>query len=287
MTEVLEKLTKAGIDVVPYVRGPAGPETFMLSVDAHPAGVGRLRIWEGTRAQIEAHGDKRHRQAVLTVVEPARKIRRNIRGVYAVGSQHDARRVFEVGSRFPVQMPPNTKFAVIGDVARNDPMSLPQPHYWDATVEARSPRSTQSFLVGIDETHHFVAALPKRASSVPEAHAVLRPRAVPARAARQGEWFFVQASPRTLVELEKLVPHVRARFLDRSDYPAPPFPSVETTHWAAQTLVYRNALYACGYVLETRGTRHEPLFLPEWSRVFRNRELLSVPTLETVRRSWD
>ena len=69
MTSVKERLESIGITVEPYRRGPLGKDPFAMAVNGK-----RLRLWEGS-CEITVSTDKRRRQAVITVVEPARQIK--------------------------------------------------------------------------------------------------------------------------------------------------------------------------------------------------------------------
>lgn len=68
--------------------------------------------------------------------------------------------------------------------------------------------SAQHYLCGIDEKHLFMAQLPRRASSISDAHRLLAP-AIPIQYSRQphvrqGEWFFFEAHAEDAMELERL-----------------------------------------------------------------------------------
>ena len=65
------------------------------------------------------------------------------------------------------------------------------------------------FLCGRDESHLFIARLPRSAPTIRAAHETLRPNGVrhavdvdSAKSIRQGEWFFVELSPRETREVE-------------------------------------------------------------------------------------
>ncbi len=76
----------------------------------------------------------------------------------------------------------------------------------------RTTEAKRRFLVGMDESHLFIAQLTRPATSVKQAHEGLRPRGVPAGKAakrlkivRQGEWFFQPASKEERLAIEPLV----------------------------------------------------------------------------------
>lgn len=73
----------------------------------------------------------------------------------------------------------------------------------------RTPAGNRRFLVGMDESHLFIAQLTTNCTSVKQAHEGLKPRAVPKgrKAKRQkikrtGEWFLFPASPDETAAIE-------------------------------------------------------------------------------------
>lgn len=284
MVSVVEQLASAGLSVKPYARGPERQNMFVVSVDPSPKGRGTLRLWPGT-SKIEVAADKRLHQAVLTVTEPSRTITKSFRRWDP--SEADAKRNVEAGRGFPIGLPEGTTYRLL-KISLDDSYTATTggSRYWFVDVEAKTKKTTQTFLVGIDEHHHFVSALPKRAATVREAHEVLRPKEVPVGSPRQGEWFFVRPAQKILDELEAQAGSIRARWLDGIDHTdkhSGIWDGSRTTHWAPQTLRYKNAIYVCGYVIESRQSRHDPLYLTEWHRVYRNTELVT----ESQSARWD
>jgi hypothetical protein len=91
---------------------------------------------------------------------------------------------------------------------------------WDAQLRKRVERTRETpsvlrrYLMGMDETHLFIAELPNgqgKVNTVDDAHAILKPYEVKDRkkkrkgtkVLRQGEWFFVEATPSELEEINK------------------------------------------------------------------------------------
>jgi hypothetical protein len=68
----------------------------------------------------------------------------------------------------------------------------------ERVVEQFTPDYNRAFLVGKDETHLFIAQLPKVVSTVEMAHRILKPQETRdmKNAKRQGEWFFVPINDR-------------------------------------------------------------------------------------------
>jgi hypothetical protein len=74
------------------------------------------------------------------------------------------------------------------------------------TIAQRPPGGKRRFLVGRDERDLFIAQIPSACSTVRAAHAALRPieatlAAHRVRTVRQGEWFFLDPTPREALEL--------------------------------------------------------------------------------------
>lgn len=97
----------------------------------------------------------------------------------------------------------------------HEPAKEFQETIWDSglmkyrTINRRTREEKRRFLVGMDECHLFIAQLTGGATSVQQAHDNLRPRNVPSGKAakkrkikRQGEFFFVPASPSELRQIE-------------------------------------------------------------------------------------
>ena len=145
-----------------------------------------------------------------------------------------------------------------------------------ATMEA--PKSNTHLLMGYDEMRQFIAALPGRASTVEEAHALLRP-SVGERALRQGEWFFEPAAPAELAAIR------RARQRGARAVFGPLEPG--SSHRASVVLV-EGQRFAIGKIVDNRVGHHKPVLLEDWHRVVRNTEL-DTPGGSHRRRSiiWD
>ena len=95
-----------------------------------------------------------------------------------------------------------------GATSYNDP---PHINSSETFIEAKVyiNASTTTLLMGLDEEHYFISALPKTAKSIKEAHKVLIPtevkRAIRSNlfVKRQGEFFFVPISKKKLTKLLK------------------------------------------------------------------------------------
>lgn len=134
-------------------------------------------------------GDAKRRQAVVNVAERDREITRDLhvsRVDMCSDDLSDAQRS-DIIRRFPVFVP-NGQLVGYSVLSRRS-------SWCRIRATLRAPKTSFSLLMGFDEVRQFIAALPGRASTVEEAHRLLRPN-VSRRARRQGEWFF---GPRQLM----------------------------------------------------------------------------------------
>jgi hypothetical protein len=282
--EVARQLQKAGIDVKPYARGPLGSDIFTIRVD--PTGNGTVRLYTGL-ADVTVIPNKKKKQAVLQVKERQRSITREFTQEYRVDgmmtetrARERAIRDSEVQFRNAVVLP-NASYS-------HEVEKLPQvkkpPKYsggiehiyyaFKVKVTAKTTRSSETLLVGIDENNHFIAALPRKVDSVEEAHEALRPKGVPKDAPRQGEWFFVPATEQEKKAVEALVKRNPLRERQRG-WARNTDSKIELGggHVALIGYIVKGKRYVVGYVVDTRpNSRHEPLWLPDWHRVVRNAE---------------
>lgn len=287
MSALVDQLVDAGIDARAYRRGPAGVRSFVASIDPHPR-AGRLWIWEG-RSKIDAATNKRHRQAVLNVAEEGRELIQTVsthaylRGPtgrpYGFLSDESILKAAVHQMELRWSLPKGTHFE---GRLKFKPKSLSTGSMAQVTVRAVAPASNTALLVGMDETHHFVAQLPQfGVPSVARAHFLLKPNAarVPGTK-RQGEWFFVP------VEDEMLLTTLMSR-LKQVEYE--PLERKSSHH--ATVLHHRARKYAIGLVMDNRTGRHAPLMLTGFHEVVRNREIAVAPTparaAEPQRRYWD
>ncbi len=72
-------------------------------------------------------------------------------------------------------------------------------------IEQFTTARKRHFLCGMDESHLFIAQLPRPAPTVAAAHRVLRPEEIAPKVKRQGEWFFIEPRADELVEIERAI----------------------------------------------------------------------------------
>jgi hypothetical protein len=248
-----KQLRGFGLDARPYEKAPLGLEIFAVAIESR-----QIRPWAGT-ATFQVVGDSKRRQAVVNVSEAGRQITREyhvsrhlLRGA---GSPEQMAKV--VAHYFPVFAPGGhlAGFTIVSDHRRQQATKV------CATMDV--PRSSTHLLMGYDEVRQFIAALPGRASTVEEAHALLRPK-VGALAVRQGEWFFDPATPTELAAIR------RARQRGARAVFGPLEPG--SSHRASVVLV-EGQRFAIGKVVDNRVGHHRPVLLGDWHRVVHNTEL--------------
>jgi hypothetical protein len=286
---VVKALGRFGIQTAAYKRAPVGQDVFAISIQPRsPEGV--VTINHGN-AEVEVFGSKRLKQAAISVFEKRRKVTREVSEEYAwnPGATQPTVELQQriLRGKFPVIMPRDTKWTFKDMTCEKKSRKL-QPGYsggpsrthtfwlFKGTVTATVGRSTRNnFLVGMDETHHFISPLPKKATSVKQAHKDLRPE-VKRGSKRQGEWFFEPVSERKLITI--LNDHADSKLFRRQGR----FRLGNTTHIAMThiNLVHRRKgdkrkakhLYVRGDIIDGRRGHHAVLFLDRWHRVVRNKE---------------
>lgn len=284
---LVKSLQKLGIKSAAYKRPPVNRDVFAISIQ--PKGhEGLVTINQGL-ADIEIFGDKRRRQAAITVKEKGRKVTRPVKYDFPIGEERpdDAKVKDMLIRRFPVGMPGNahwtykdTKLAAVQPV--KGALSVVGRPYWRVTaiVTARVlTRTVNHFLIGMDEKHYFISPLPKAAKSVDGAHRILRPPGLSKHAVRQGEWFFDPVGAQT----ERLLNGIVYRDAQRVH-------EVElknSTHVAKSAVTIKNRLFARGYIVDSRSGHHDALFLKTWHGVVRNKEIAIKAGADARRRSFD
>lgn len=315
MSQTVDILGRAGIAAKDYLKPPSD-NPFLLSVDrSTPAGV--IRINEGN-AKIDCYVDPKFKQAVLHVEEKARKIKRFVRGS-THRSEPDLEEVKDdLQQRFPIDFTTKEiRWSFSGVKVERvenfiDEFRPPRIEWRPSGfVTANILVDTKlDVLLGMDETAHFIAALPEQVTSVKDAHRVLKPKnkRLKKKSVRQGEWFFTPVSDSLERRLDQFAiefpRQVRPTDLEwGSTHTARQALSLDSNLTVPMARAMRRlriplAIYVCGLILDTRKGHHEPLFLNRWHRVDRNSELGRLETVDSkVRtsarpmirrmRSWD
>lgn len=282
MTIVEEGLKKANLDAKEYARGPAGKNPFVISIQEMKDRPGLFRTWTGI-ADIDVHPDRSLHQAVITAVEKERSVTRNVHIEHAAsGDQPEPDQTEGVNNRararFMLAMPTGTTWKYGEMEARRVHNRWGNGSRWDAIipVTATAPATSQSLLVGMDETHYFVSALPEVVTSVADAHEILRPHlAKKSGTVRQGEWFFIPVTNKKLIEA--LYKKLASGFTRQLEH---------LSSHEAFIVEHGDTLYAIGIVTDNRIGRHSPLVLTGFHRVLRNAEVQPLTTVPK-RQYWD
>lgn len=319
---LLKQFKEAGIQAELYNRPPVRAGLFTCEVRDN-----KIRLWPGD-TKITADFDPARHQAVLRVDEAERTFKD--RGTVTTrhrGWQHPAHFRYEGNYRTAALVCKADACIVAKAAIRRhvrSTWSLPKEARikilsasWIRkdrcaySVEITAPASSNSFLMGIDETSHFISQLPSHPSTVRVAHQVLRPTSVPKNALRQGEWFFIPATPEEVEAIVKAYAepmyNIRSRGAIRQvseatlrqmgfhRYPRsrvnPTFTMLEggSSHRVAQGIRIGEDRFATGLVYDTREGRHEPLTLNGWYKVVRNTEVVQRPARQASNtpRRWD
>lgn len=221
----------------------------------------KFRAWvpDHVRTNVSAKDDKMH-QVVLTVKEPKAKFELEI---------------------WKQELRPGDK--VLREWKEGRAFRL--------LVERETPSDTRHFLCGVDERNHpFIAQLSRSATSIREAHELLKPPELRGKKVkgfgknskvktkesvfRQGEWFFVKASPAELSMIESFL----AKVPSQKKVPVQPTRGNPHTvdervslpvRTGAQGRTFPASVYVRGKV---KHIEHETLEFQTWMRVLKNEE---------------
>lgn len=293
-------LNSAGMVAQRYARPPVGKSIYTMSTGQKSD---KFRFWLGD-AEVTVAVDKNHRQAVLTVHEEERWIedivwgpssmpRTRILNQATFVPDSDRSLVYKF---FTISAEDFSHTPVTGTtiqaafewegyrVPMNNSFGRRRYGIGDSAYQVcqHAPETTTAFLVGIDESSHFISQLPELATSVEEAHEILKPEPLGDNYLRQGEWFFVPVTDPLVVE--DLDDRLR-RSLNRRGSAA--FGEMErhSSHQGIAVTAY-GGRYAIGPIVDTRKGHHKLLMLDGWHKVMRNTEVV-VKQAADPRRHWD
>jgi hypothetical protein len=275
-TAVAKELRKGKMQTEPYKRGPLGAAVMALRVTTLPSvgGAQGIRLWTGMADFNITDINPKHRQAVVALDEAKRKVTRQ----YNIGSWRElSDRDLTASARrnFPVTMPGSPRFHVQEHSVEVENTRSGKRWHYRVTASMTSPATEMTVLMGLDETSHFISALPERVGTVPEAHEVLRPNDVPEGSLRQGEWFFIPATEKEIAQVvASLSSETRiGKNMERS-----------SSHRGLVVPVPGLGRFTIGTVQDSRSGRHAPLLLKDWHRIVRNTEIV---ISEPRSRYWD
>jgi hypothetical protein len=146
-----------------------------------------------------------------------------------------------------------------------------------------TPKSTRKFLAGRDERQLFMCQVKATATTVAQAHQLLKNPTVHTaegklgRAARQGEWFFLPCSDAEIQEIERHIKKSEVAIRKKVRLPSPGKP-----HTAEEYLAMASPKLSHGFSVQLRDNifvrgkithaDHETVTFSRWRRVLRNME---------------
>lgn len=298
--KLANKINKSGAHAVPYKRRVLRGAGFFLT---RTRDAKAIRLWlEEKDADVSMAISKAHQQAVLNVQEDEREIQQSLGMYLAVGGRLSRATLLESPDRLrraileqaegthPFVGVDDDKVTVgISDrslaLVRQEIESNHEsyyPVYPMVRYTASLPKSDSSFLVGIDETAHFVAMLPEKAATVKEAHELLKPKTLGKGWVRQGEWFFQPVDKDLNMELSEHFLSTHANQSLRGMKSSLEFGDngEGSTHMAPK-IIYKGRTYARGLVEDIVRGKHKTLELPTWHEVLRNREVAVPLSMQT------
>jgi hypothetical protein len=293
LSHTVDKLHEAGIKAADYKRLPAGhPRAVFLATIRPDTGPGTILIHEGN-ARIHVSPDRKQTQALVTVSEAARTIERVV-----VIQETDSKKLRnkhlrptqqQIRNQVRVETPAGVSWVLVPGRSWRVTRETPTLASIRGTVRANVPASVVNLLMGMDESHNFIAGVPGNPRTVHQAHERLAtivgedPEQLRRHALRQGEWFFMPVDHTTDLLLPRMFDHREANFRLEGGW--------HEVADAGVTHVGRNEfVFARGRVRDRRRGHHAPLFLRGWHRVIRNNELRTIPTIGAGpqrTRSWD
>jgi len=285
--KISDQLNKADINASEFKRTPLKGINFTL---ASTIKGDNIKVYANDTIEYDLHTNKRHKQAVLNIEEEARNIDVKVpipENIYIHHStiydddrsslNNDLRRALREHNRLLI---PNSKISIkIKEDYVNRIIKECKSHVWndirpksnEYEFTIKAPKQVNHLLCGIDETAHFICALPEEAKSVKEAHEMLRPKGIPDNALRQGEWFIFPATSKEIKKIEEYVqetnPYSTLFSFDFSHL------EENSSHRASTKIILDNKIYAIGIISDIRKGRHKDLVLSSWHRIVRNREI--------------
>lgn len=285
--DLIPVLNSAGIKAKEYSNKYVGVRgTFILGTSS---GGREILVRNTPAAKIEVSTDGSKKQAVLNVTEEPIDVTKKVEVILSraeTNSPPFGTLASRLRNKFPVHIPGATLTVSKMKYNRRS-INGEKRIVVTGNVRAKLGRIREmSFLVGMDETSHFISVLPKKAKTVEEAHKLLKPKDLPnvEGIKRQGEFFFVPTTNeivetflkqtgkgiRRSVPLEEDSNHI-------AQYAVPV--QIRRISWytivPSQNARYQKGVhFVKGLIYDKRGYRHAPLELGDmWHIVMRNEEV--------------
>jgi hypothetical protein len=287
----VDKLKEAGIKAADYKRLPIGhPPAVFLATIVPDGEAGTILIHEGD-ARIHVSTDRRQTQALVTVSEQPRRLERVVSIVETDQRKLRSKRVVptqeQIRNATRIETPAGVRWHLAGlnwEVTRDEKSATIR-----GRVQADVPASVVNLLMGMDETHNFIAGVPGTPRTVRQAQENLAtvpgedPEEMRERAVRQGEWFFMPLDRTTSLILPRMFDEMHSDYRLEGGWHEVEEAGVSNVGSA----VY---VFARGRVRDRRQGHHADLRLRGWHRVIRNSELRTIPAIGAGpqrTRSWD
>lgn len=134
-------------------------------------------------------------------------------------------------------------------------------------IEHTTPDYNRAFLVGMDQTHYFIAQLPKIVPSVEMAHRILKPHEIRdvKNIKRQGEWFFVPVNAKE----ERSIDEAKRDFMVTIQKNFVISGRPKHAHVADEAIKTELGTFVFGKI---KHPDHYPLFLHKWCKFVHNNE---------------
>lgn len=277
-TELKNILKEIGVKVSPmkYVEHRG---VFLIQNNSKRDGI-QVKIPDGLDLKVKAN--KRLRQAVINVTEPAREFEEDAFDYFFVEEEfkniEEFKKIRDFDYIFQSLIDECTK---VQD-AEHEIVSI-DPSFSECLdggfdvgifcrIKIKAPAQTNSFLVGFDEEHTFICQLKEVANSVKQAHDLLRPEGISKDAIRVGEYFFDPADIEVEYEYVRYGEIYTEEEIE-TEYGPEKQDVFSDNHYAN---IYRDydATYVSGPVSDLRG-HHKTIFLDKWYKVVRNNEVIN------------
>jgi hypothetical protein len=293
VSRTVDKLHEAGIKAADYRRLPIGhPRAVFLATILPDTGPGTILIHEGD-ARIHVSPDRKQTQALVTVSEQPRRLERSVTIVETNRKKLRNKRLVptqeQIREQVRIETPAGVHWFLVPGRRWEVTRATPTLASIRGAVRANVPASVVNLLMGMDESHNFIAGVPGTPRTVHQAHESLA--TIPGedreelrrRAVRQGEWFFMPLDRTTNLLLPRMFDQVFSNFRLEGGWHE--VAEAGISHVGQQQMVF-----ARGRVRDRRQGHHENVLLHKWHRVIRNNELRTIPAIGAGpqrTRSWD
>lgn len=291
MSRTVDKLHQAGIKAADYKRLPPGhPQAVFLATILPDKGPGTILIHEGN-ARIHVAPDAKQTQALVTVSEQARRIDRSVVIVETdrkrLRNKHLVPTQAQIRERVRLETPAGVFWRQLG-LWRTERAEDGKSATISGGVRAHIPASVVNLLMGMDESHNFIAGVPGTPRTVRQAQEQLA--TVPGedsqelrRAIRQGEWYFMPLDTTTNLLLPRLFDETHSNYRLEGGWHEVAEAGIANVRQVAH-------VFARGRVRDRRQGHHADVRLRGWHRVIRNNEMRTIPAIGAGpqrTRSWD